>query len=864
MSANDTTPIRRQYLDLKARHPGSILFFRLGDFYETFDADAELMARELDIVLTSRPIGKDIRIPMAGVPHHAADQYIARLISRGFRVAIAEQIGSETVNGLVPREVLRTVTPGTVVEPGMLDSSRPNYLAAIFCESESAGGNHRVAGLAYCDITSGEFRCTQVAGILELDRELARISPRELIVPDGMSMPLDATVHGVATITALPAFRFDVASARQALLAHFKVVTLAGFNLEALAHATRCAGAILAYLRETQPATLALFTGVQTYAISQFMALDEVTRSNLELVDTQRQSRDRQAPPTLLGVLDQTRTPMGARMLRNWLGQPLTEVSQIIARLDRVGAFVTNAQALADYRSGCAGLPDIERLINRVISGLASPRDLIKLAAGCDQSLACHTALVASGSFDAISGADRSGAEAAGLLIHSAINPAPEGDEFICAGYSAELDGIQLAVHDSKHWVANLERLERERTGIKTLKVGFNKVFGYYLEITHAQSGMAPSNYIRKQTLANAERYITPELKEHEALILNADARTNQLELQLLRDLNVTLAEYAGHILNIAQQVARHDVAASLAFVAIRNRYCRPEFNDSRTIEIIGGRHPVIEQLLAEVPYTPNDLKIGGDHHVQVITGPNMSGKSSFMRQCALIVLMAQIGSFVPAASANLPIVDRIFTRIGAQDELNSGNSTFMVEMIETANILRHCSPASLVLLDEIGRGTSTYDGLAIAWSVIEFIHNHPDHRATTLFATHYHELIHLAGSLPGVRNFNVAVSDHDGKIVFLHKLQPGGADKSYGIHVADLAGLPSSVVNRARTLLRQLEAGQSVDQTAPAHSLSGSAQLSLFPEDHPVVTRLRSVDPNSLSPIEALTELFNLKKFAG
>ena len=908
MNTIESTPIRRQYLDLKRKYADCILFFRLGDFYETFDGDAELISRELDVVLTSRAVGKDTRVPMAGVPHHAADTYVARLIERGYRVAIAEQLGAETINGLVPREVRRVVTPGTVVEPAMLEAGEASYLAAVITTDD--GGRTTTederpttddpssvvvrpssSGLAYCDITTGEFAATQLDGPIELERELARLRPREILKPEkgdwkaaGQSSVLQSHM------TPYPAYRFEHGNARQTLLDQFKVQTLAGFGIDDKPLALRAAGAIIAYLRDTQPAALAQLTELRAYSTSQFMGLDAVTRRNLELTEGLR-SRAKQG--SLLGVLDKTLTPMGARMLRAWVSQPLLDRPAIEERLKRIDAYYTDTLLRAQLRDALKNMADLERLTSRVITGIATPKDLLNLKAAAQQALVIGnlvtgnlvtgnlvTGNLVTGNLvtgDSVTGdGDQSPITnyqlpvtnyqlpSAALtqvvdLIDAAIKDEPDDDGFIKPSYCAELDGVHASARSAKTWIASLERVERDRTGIKSLKVGFNKVFGYYIEVTHANVSAIPSDYIRKQTLTNAERYITPELKERETLVLNADERTAEIEARLLHDLNTSIAEqHANALMSAAHTVARLDVASGLAEVAARNHYCRPTFNTDGRIDILAGRHPVIEQLLKEVPYTPNDVNVDHDARILIITGPNMSGKSSYMRQVALTVLLAQIGSYVPAQSADLCLVDRIFTRIGAQDELTAGQSTFMVEMVETANILHHCTPRSLVILDEIGRGTSTYDGLAIAWSVIEFLHNHPERRAVTLFATHYHELIQLAEKLPHVRNYNVAVSDEGGQVVFLHKVIPGGADKSYGIHVAQLAGLPPTIVHRAQDILKQLQDGTLQSQPGDFKPVE---QLTMFVTEPPALARLKDVDPDEMSPLEALTTLYELKK---
>jgi DNA mismatch repair protein MutS len=883
---NDTTPIRRQYLELKRKYSDCILFFRLGDFYETFDSDAELVARELDIVLTGRSVGKDTRIPMAGVPYHAAEAYIARLIERGYRVAIAEQMGTDAINGLVPREVRRVVSPGTVIETSMLDADKSNYLAAVCVDEQRSNENpdteggrsgmqfarKRSYGLAFCDITTGEFLATQVESEIELERELARLEPREVLLPEQKNQATETAALVTLSSrmarthpTTLPAYRFELGSARQNLLDHFKVSTLAGFDLEGKTLALRSAGAILAYLRETQPAALNQLTELRTYSTSQFMGLDAVTRRNLELAEGMR-SHSKQG--SLLGVLDKTLSPMGSRLIRTWVSQPLLDQSSLEERFTRVDALYCNHLFRAQLRESMKNMPDLERLTNRTISSVATPKDLLNLGAAADQAM--HIGEQAND--QARAGASPAKTDPQQLLltlpdlrpvielIDSSIKAEPDDDGYIKPGFSAELDGVHLAARDAKLWVANLERGERERTGIKSLKVGYNKVFGYYIEITHANTQSVPADYIRKQTLTNAERYITPQLKEYETLILNADERIVEIESRLLKEINDNIASYARDLLNTARMIAQLDVAAALAETAARNHYTRPTFNDQGIVHITAGRHPVIEQLLSDVPFTPNDTLLDRDARILIITGPNMSGKSSYMRQVALITLMAQIGSYVPAESASISIVDRIFTRIGAQDELTAGQSTFMVEMVETANILLHCTPRSLVLLDEIGRGTSTYDGLAIAWSVIEFLHNHPDRRAMILFATHYHELIQLAEKLPHVRNLNVAVSEEGGTVIFLHKVIPGGADRSYGIHVAQIAGLPSNVVHRAQDILKQLEDGTLQVQTAAFKPVE---QLPMFVTEPAALAKLRSIDPDAMSPLEALSVLYELKKMS-
>jgi len=884
------TPVRKQYLQIKARHPDAIVFFRLGDFYETFDEDAETTSRELDLVLTSRPVAKGTRVPMAGVPYHAIEGYIARLIEKGYRVAIAEQVGEVTGRGLVAREVTRVVTPGTVVEPALLDEKRPNYLAAIVVECDhSAPPRASRAGLAYADITTGEFATTQLdAG--EVAQELARLQPRECLIPEGTSWgqeaggrrqksehPASSIQHLASSIhlTPLPAYRFELGAARQVLLDHFGVATLDGFGCAGKPLAVQAAGAIVHYLHETQKGALAQIVRLSTYATSRFMVLDAVTRRNLELTETIRERKKR---GSLLGVLDLTLTPMGGRLLRARLAQPLLNQAELEARLDKVQVFYEDTIARGRVREVLAGLPDLERLANRVLTGIATPRDLVGIRKALEvvrrigsrmqdvrskkasrdasatlppDSCLVHLASSLDPCSDVVS------------LIGSAIVDDPpasaSGGGVIRPGFSAELDSIATAVRDAKAWVASLEKRERKRTGIKSLKVGYNKVFGYYIEVTKANLSAVPDEYIRKQTLVNAERFITPELKEYETLILNAEERQAEVETRLFKDVCQQVEARAEALLKTARALARLDVVTALAEVAVRNRYVRPELADEDILEIVAGRHPVVEQTLRDEPFTPNDLHLDADERILIITGPNMAGKSVNLRQAALIVLMAQMGSFVPADRARVGLVDRIFTRIGAQDEVASGQSTFMVEMIEAANILNHATVRSLLILDEIGRGTSTYDGLSIAWAVVEYLHNHPERRARTLFATHYHELTEMAERLPAVRNYNLAVVEEGNQIIFLHKVVRGGADRSYGIHVAQLAGVPRPVIHRAEELLAQLESGE----FRPGTPALKPHQPVLFADEHQVVEELRELDVSTMTPLEAINKLYELQRQA-
>lgn len=858
----DLTPIRRQYLEIKREYPGTILFFRLGDFYETFDEDAEITARELDIVLTSRPIGKGQRAPLAGIPYHAIDTHLSRLMQKGYHVAICEQVGQEPVKGLFPRKVVRVVTPGTIIEPGLLQGSANNYLAAlVLSELPSAATSHsqELAAIAYADISTGEFAVTEVP-IESVATEMSRLRPAEVLQPDGQAALVSPVVH----TTAWPAWRFEPGKCEQALLTHFGANTLDGYGLKGRTLCARAAGALLQYVQSTQPDAAILLQRLHTYDLGEFMVLDAPTRRNLELDETLRGERR----GSLLGLLDRTMTPMGHRLIQQWVNQPLLEIDRIRARQDRVQFFFGRGMLRAEMRTSLKTLIDIERITNLVVAGRAQPRHLVGLRATLE-SLPAVAALL--GQPD---DAERSHAESSAepeapeafldevRLLQSAISDEPPATlqdvGVIRAGFSEELDGVIAASQHARDWIANLEEAERLRTGIKSLKVGYNKVFGYYIELSRGAADRAPENYIRKQTLVNGERYITPELKEYETLVLNAEERIREIETRLYREVCVTLARSAPRLLQAAHQLAEIDVFAALADVAATSKYVRPEIEAEPVLDVRLGRHPVVEQLLQSNRYVPNDVTFETGELVRIITGPNMSGKSTYLRQVALIALMAQMGSFVPAESARIGLVDRIFTRIGAQDEIQAGQSTFMVEMVETANILHHATPRSLLILDEIGRGTSTYDGLSIAWAVVEFIHNHPQIRARTLFATHFHELIELAETLPGVRNYNVAVTEADGTVVFLHRIVPGGADRSYGIHVAQLAGLPAPVVQRANAILEELE--KSSGRTAQRSSHSAQ-QAALFPETSPLLDELGAIDENALSPIEALNKLFEWKR---
>ena len=843
MSNDDVTPVRQQYLDIKKDYPDSIVFFRLGDFYETFDEDAEITARELDIVLTSRPIGNGVRTPLAGIPYHAVENYLARLIEKGYHVAICEQVGDQPAKGIFPRKVVRVVTPGTVTEAGLLPGDANNYLTSVVLNGETAS-------VSYTDVTTGEFAVTELP-LEALRAELTRLHPAEIIYPDNQILPDGITGH----LTALPAWKFEPGKCNETLLAQFKSSTLVGFGLKDHSLAVRAAGGVVQYLKETQPDALNLLTSLRVYSLNEFMTLDASTRRNLELDETLRGERK----GSLLGTLDYSITPMGKRLMHQWVSQPLLHVKKINKRQDGVQYFFNNGMVRAELRQTLKPLNDLERLINRVIAGNAQPRDLVAMRSTLGYLPKIKA--VISEQVSGISG-QWTVCEEQYSLLQNAIDDDPpstlQNTGVVKPGYSTELDGVIEASKHARDWIANLEGIERERTGIKTLKVGYNKVFGYFIEISRGAADRAPENYIRKQTLVNAERFITPEMKEYETLVLNAEDRIKEIETRLFREVCAELAKAASKILSTARALAELDVLSALGEVAALEGYNRPEVHEGSGLEIHEGRHPVVEQLLSNDRYIPNDVIFEKGEVVRIITGPNMAGKSTYLRQAALIVLMAQMGSFVPAASAKIGLVDRIFTRIGAQDEIHAGQSTFMVEMVEAANILHHATSRSLLILDEIGRGTSTYDGLSIAWGIIEYIHNHPHLRAKTLFATHYHELTQLADLLPGIRNYNVTVSEAEHKVVFLHKIIAGGADRSYGIHVAQLAGLPAPVIGRANEIMAELEktSGRAVKINPQA-----AQQAMLFPETSPLLDELKKLDVNSLSPIEALNKLFEWQK---
>ena len=912
------TPVRRQYLDIKNSYPDALVLFRLGDFYEAFDDDARVASRELEITLTSRSMGKNLKIPMAGVPAHALETYLVRLIKKGYKVAICEQLSDPaTSKGLLERDVVRVVTPGTVLETALLDQNANNYLVAVVQEGP-------LVGVAYVDASTGEFAVTQTTPE-KVHLELSRLDPAEILVPNPELSPegtrlsllpdILAGTGDVYNFTELEPAAFDYSLAQDALLNHYGILSLESFGCADLPLAVRAAGGIIHYLGHTYKTAAPKLSPLAVYSVSEFMVLDDQTRGNLELFRAGRQQSQRLS---LLDTLDLTRTSMGGRLMRRWLGQPLLSLEDLNRRLDAVELFAQDAFLRGGIRTILAQIPDLERILTRVQTATVLPRELISLKTGLEGRDQLVQQLGGSTTSEASGGSSGGREESEGSvdssehnvtlwlsnqlpalpdltqLIEAAVAPEPSasvGDgNVIREGFSAELDQLKRASGDARSFIANLESRERERTGIRGLKVGYNQVFGYYIEVSKANQEQVPPDYVRRQTLTNAERYVVPELKEYESLVLNARERIDQLERDLYRRLCAQIAEHAPVLGKLAAAIARLDVFAAWAEVAVNNGYVRPTLDQGNQIRIKDGRHPVVERVLPAGSFVPNDVDLSngaaghdpgddssGDARLLVITGPNMAGKSTFIRQTAIITLMAQVGSFVPAAEAHIGLVDRIFTRVGLQDDLSTGQSTFMVEMLETAAILNQATSRSLVILDEIGRGTSTYDGLSIARSVIEHLHNDPRLGCKTLFATHYHELTEVAAMLPGVRNFSVAVTEEAGDVVFLHRIIPGGADRSYGVHVAQLAGLPPAVVSRAWEVLKELEKSGAAGQvsqrasrkisgkTSGATSGKGSAamQMPLFQPERPLLDEVLGLDIPNLTPLEAINKLYELQQRA-
>lgn len=858
MTAN-TTPLRKQYLEIKRRHHDAILLFRIGDFYEAFDDDARLLARELDIVLTSKPMGKGLRVPLAGVPHHSLERHLATLISRGHRVAICEQLTAapvkgDTGRGLIERDVVRIVTPGTVLEPGLLQSKANNYLAA--CVSDG-----KRAGIAYADVTTGEFAATEVDNAAMIP-ELERLAPSELLVPTNKSQHHSQEEALPGFITRCDSSLFEYERARRALCEHFGVRSLAPFGLTRWPLAAAAAGAVIAYLGEMQTRASEQLTRLTSYRTESYMTLDAQTFRSLEIL------RSGAGTPSLLATLDQTRTAMGGRLLRRWLQQPLLDVAGIVQRQEHVFWFLSNRKARAELASIFETMHDLERLSSRARAGIISAQELLALGQSLEAIPQVRSVLQREANRFSATLAALPACEAATNIIRTAISEElpsrAEQTGVIRQGFSEELDQLRSLLSNGKTYLAELEQRERARTGIKSLRVGYNKVFGYFIEVTRPNLHLIPADYTRKQTLTSAERFITLELKEYESLVMHAQERIGELETNLFRHVCAEVSNTRQDVLAAASSLAYLDVIISFAATAEEFRYVRPTVVDSPQLFIKEGRHPVLERTLGDEPFVANDVELGGEGSAQIalITGPNMSGKSTYLRQTALIVLMAQTGSFVPAEAATVGLCDRIFTRIGLYDRIGSGESTFMTEMVETAEILHHATPRSLVLLDELGRGTSTYDGLAVARAVLEYIHNHPQIRTKTLFATHYHELTVLAELLPRLKNLHVEIAEEGSELVFLYKISSGIALKSYGVYAARLAGLPRPVVRRAEKLLSEYEQ-ESLHAGGIAKTYGSQSSPNPLSSEAKIAQALLEIDLDSLSPVEALMRLYELKRLA-
>ena len=875
--SNELTPMMKQYMQTKEEYKDCILFYRLGDFYEMFFDDALTASKELEITLTGKNCGLEERAPMCGIPYHAVDSYLNRLVSKGYKVAICEQVEDpKTAKGIVKREVIRVVTPGTNLDTQGLDETKNNYIMCIVYMADRYG-------LSVADVTTGEYLVTELDSQTKLMDELYKFMPSEIVCNEAFYMSgldlddLKNRLH--MAIYSLEAWYFDDALCRETLQEHFKVASLEGIGLSDYECGMIASGALLKYLEETQKNSLSHMSRLTRYATGNYMVLDSATRRNLELVETLREKQKR---GSLLWVLDKTKTAMGARTLRKYVEQPLIDKESIVKRLDAVAELKDNAICREEIREYLNPVYDLERLVGKITYQSANPRDLIAFQSSLSMlpSVKCILKDMESDLLKEIY-EELDPLEELCDLVGRAIQEEPplamkEGG-IIKDGYNEEVDRLRKAKSEGKNWLADLETKEREKTGIKNLRIRYNKVFGYYLEVTNSFKDLVPDYYTRKQTLANAERYIIPELKELEDTILGAEDKLCALEYELYCEVRNTIAAELTRIQRTAKAVAKLDVIASLALVAERNNYVRPKINEKGVIDIRDGRHPVVEKMI------PNDMFIANDTYlddkkqrISIITGPNMAGKSTYMRQAALIVLMAQLGSFVPASSANIGLVDRIFTRVGASDDLASGQSTFMVEMNEVANILRNATSKSLLILDEIGRGTSTFDGLSIAWAVVEYISNSKLLGAKTLFATHYHELTELEGKISNVNNYCIAVKEKGDDIVFLRKIVKGGADKSYGIQVAKLAGIPELVINRAKDIVNQLSAND-ITETVKNISVEGQAsgkkkkphldevdltQMSLFDtvKDDDIIQELRDVDISHMTPMDALNKLYELQ----
>ena len=865
----EMTPMMQQYLKIKEQNKDCIIFFRLGDFYEMFFDDAKIASKELELTLTGRDCGLEERAPMCGVPFHSYESYVARLVARGFKVAICEQTEDPAqAKGLVKRDIIRILTPGTVIEGSMLDESRNNYLAVVYASNDG-----KEYGLCFCDCSTCEIHLTQLSGDdlpLRISNELGRYSPSEILVNFAAAENRELKEFLSRRLNVSFEVRddreFDLVASQQRILHQFKAVSLSSLGVEDKPSAVCAFGCAISYLQSTQMTGIERMNKLDVYSDAQYMKLDLTARRNLELLETMRSQEKR---GSLLGVLDNTKTAMGKRLLRNWIEQPLVQIAPISRRLNAVDELVRNSLLRSDLQEQLTEIYDLERIMTRVVYGSANARELRSLYQTLLHMPTVREMLSAVESTElcAIRDAIDPLNDICQLIAASIVDEPPfsvrEGG-MIRSGYNAELDELTTIMSDGKGILTRIEVEEKEKTGIKTLKVGYNRVFGYYIEISRLYSDQVPEHYVRKQTLANAERYITQELKELEARVLGAKDRAVALEYQLFTQIREAVAAHLVRIQSTAEALAKLDVLVSLANVAVRYNYCRPDVDLSGRIAIEGGRHPVVEAL-SSAPFVPNDTNLDNDNRVALITGPNMAGKSTYMRQTALITLMAQIGSFVPAKSATIGIVDSIFTRVGASDDLAAGQSTFMVEMSEVASILKNATSKSLIVFDEIGRGTSTFDGMSIARSVLEYVANPKKIGAKTLFATHYHELTSIEDENDCIKNYNIAVKKRGDDITFLRRIVRGPADDSYGIEVAKLAGINDEVVRRAKEILNSIECGESVPvHQRTAQQVEETDQMSLLGGfDNPLVCKLKELDVNVLTPIEAMQTLYDLVKEA-
>lgn len=875
------TPMMQRYMEVKAETPGTVLLFRMGDFYELFHEDAEIAAKVLGVTLTSRDKSSPNPVPMAGFPYHSLEGYLQKLISAGHKVSICDQVEDpKTAKGMVRREVTQIITPGTLTDDALLNPRESNYLAAV-CPSRDA------VGLAWLELSTGRFQCmelpqesdllpAQLGSSSPFLDEVARIHPAECLLPEHVrDEPLYRSLIELngTVITERPPWCFAANQSREILMDHFETKTLEGFDLgdEDSAGIT-AAGALLEYVQETQKSSLGHIAKLEPYRRGTNLLIDETTRRSLELTRTQREGK---REGSLISVLDETCTPMGARLLMDWLSNPLTDSQSIERRLDAVEELTADTKLCRSLREELKNAYDLQRLAARVATLRASPRDVgalgrtLALLPGLKAKLVGRKSDYLKTLEASLDLCPEIRAEIESSLADELPVTTSDGG-IIRAGFNAQLDELRDLAKGGKEWIARYQAQEIERTGITTLKVGFNKVFGYYLEVTAAHLGKVPEDYIRKQTLKNQERYITPDLKEYEEKVLRAEDQSKALEAELFQTLKARVAEECRRLQETAEVLAQVDVLTNLATIAVNSRYCRPRITDDSRLEIVDGRHPVLDKLQPSGEFVPNDVMLGVDRSdgsdasdlIALITGPNMAGKSTYIRQAALLTILAQMGSFIPASSATIGVADRIFARVGASDELGKGQSTFMVEMTETARILNTASSRSLVILDEIGRGTSTYDGISLAWAITEFLHDQISCR--TMFATHYHELTQLPKTLKNVCNWNVAVHEQDGDVIFLHKIIPGAADKSYGIHVARLAGVPREVINRAGVILTTLESDHQDDHgkpTIPQRESKSSRQLSLFDlEPHPVIDELKGLNLDEMTPLAALQELHRMK----